>query len=116
MTRPQGPPHVSRVVRSAGERGRAMTTEDDLLRALCEAPDDDAPRLVYADWLEEHGRLMRAELIRAQVELATLAGDTPRRRALAFRCRCLVDEHEHKGLGPPRPPAAETRWRRGFVE
>ena len=31
-------------------------TADDLafLAAVCAAPDDDTPRLVYADWLEEH--------------------------------------------------------------
>lgn len=27
--------------------------EQALLRAVCVSPDDDAPRLVYADWLEE---------------------------------------------------------------
>lgn len=32
-----------------------MTTEHDaLVRAICEAPDDDTPRLVYADWLDEN--------------------------------------------------------------
>lgn len=30
-----------------------MTDGDALLRAVLEAPDDDAPRLIYADWLEE---------------------------------------------------------------
>jgi|SRR5262245_285412 len=44
----------------------------DLLRAVLEAPDDDAPRLVYADWLDEHGDPKRAELIRLEVELARL--------------------------------------------
>src|SRR5436305_2053272 len=34
-----------------------MTSEADALwAAVLEAPEDDAPRLVYADWLEEHGR------------------------------------------------------------
>jgi uncharacterized protein (TIGR02996 family) len=36
---------------------------------LCE-PWDDAPRLILADWLEEHGQPKRAEFIRLQVELA----------------------------------------------
>jgi uncharacterized protein (TIGR02996 family) len=27
---------------------------DNLLRAILDAPEDDAPRLVYADWLDEH--------------------------------------------------------------
>ena len=30
-------------------------THDAFLRAILDAPDDDTPRLVYADWLEERG-------------------------------------------------------------
>jgi len=33
------------------------------------APDDDAPRLVYADWLEEHGQPERAGLIRWMIRV-----------------------------------------------
>src|SRR4051812_17905575 len=47
-----------------------MTDADALLRAVLAAPDDDAPRLVYADWCDEHGDPDRAAFIRAQVELA----------------------------------------------
>jgi uncharacterized protein (TIGR02996 family) len=43
-----------------------------LLRAICAEPDDDTPRLVAADWLEEHGDPDRAAFIRIQVELARL--------------------------------------------
>src|SRR5262245_46285153 len=42
---------------------------DDLLALLhgCkDNPDDNAPRLVLADWLEEHGEPERAEFIRLQ--------------------------------------------------
>jgi len=44
--------------------------QSHFLRAILEAPDDDGPRLVYADWLEERGEEARAEFIRVQVELA----------------------------------------------
>ncbi len=37
-----------------------------LLASCLEAPDDDAPSLVYADWLEERHDAL-AELIRLQV-------------------------------------------------
>jgi uncharacterized protein (TIGR02996 family) len=37
------------------------------LRAICENPSDDAPRLVYADWLDEHGDAERARFIRLMV-------------------------------------------------
>jgi len=42
-----------------------MTADERaLIQAIIAAPDDDLPRLVYADWLEEHGRPERAEFIR----------------------------------------------------
>lgn len=40
-----------------------MDTGQVLLRQVLESPDDDAPKLVYADWLEEQGDRL-AELIR----------------------------------------------------
>jgi uncharacterized protein (TIGR02996 family) len=47
------------------------------LRAIIDRPDDDLPRLVYADWLDEHGEPERAEYIRVQCELAGI-GNVPR--------------------------------------
>lgn len=41
-----------------------MTHEEAFLRAIVEAPDDPAPRLVFADWLEEHGGGTTPHLIR----------------------------------------------------
>src|SRR6476660_7221258 len=49
-----------------------MIDRDTLLRAICASPDDDAPRLAFADWLDEHGDPHLAEFIRVQVELARL--------------------------------------------
>jgi uncharacterized protein (TIGR02996 family) len=48
---------------------------DPFLRAVIADPDDDLPRLIAADWLDEHGQPERAEFIRAQVELAKLEPD-----------------------------------------
>jgi uncharacterized protein (TIGR02996 family) len=48
------------------------TDGDLLLRAICENPAEDAPRLVYADWLDENGQPERAEFIRVQIELAKI--------------------------------------------
>lgn len=45
-----------------------MTAHDSLLRAVCERPFDDGPRLVYADWLDEHGEPERARFIRTGIE------------------------------------------------
>lgn len=53
-----------------------MTTTDPegaaLLRAILMHLAEDTPRLMYADWLQEHGDEGRAALIRVQVELARL--------------------------------------------
>jgi uncharacterized protein (TIGR02996 family) len=49
-----------------------VTDESELLKAVLAAPDDDAPRLIYADWLDEHGRPERAEFVRVQCALARL--------------------------------------------
>jgi uncharacterized protein (TIGR02996 family) len=43
-----------------------------LLQQVAEAPDDPTPRLLLADWLEQHGRPARAELIRVQCRLRAL--------------------------------------------
>jgi uncharacterized protein (TIGR02996 family) len=41
-----------------------------LLAAIHAAPDDDLPRLVFADWLDEQGEPIRAEFVRLQIERA----------------------------------------------
>ncbi len=76
------------------------------------APADDAPRLVYADWLLEHGNA-RGELIQVQCRLAKRLGDA---RALAKREQQLLHVHEHAWLAPLRPFIRSWKWRRGFLE
>ncbi len=49
-----------------------MAVDADYLRAVIDRPDDDAPRLAYADYLDECGQAERAEFIRLQCRLATL--------------------------------------------
>jgi uncharacterized protein (TIGR02996 family) len=49
--------------------------ETALIRSVVAHPDDDAPRLVYADWLDEHGRAARARLIRVQCQLEQLQAE-----------------------------------------
>jgi uncharacterized protein (TIGR02996 family) len=53
-----------------------MTHDDAFLQAILEAPEDDTPRLIYADWLDEHGELARDEWITA----SDLSKDTGERR------------------------------------
>jgi uncharacterized protein (TIGR02996 family) len=47
-----------------------MTPHDALYAAICAQPDEDTPRLVFADLLEEEGDPARAAFIRKQVALA----------------------------------------------
>jgi uncharacterized protein (TIGR02996 family) len=53
-----------------------MTPEDAFLQEIAANPADDAPRLVYADWLEERDD-PRGRYLRAEVELARLAEGDP---------------------------------------
>lgn len=45
-----------------------MTDREALLAAVLQSPDDDTPRLMFADWCEENGETERAEFIRVQIE------------------------------------------------
>lgn len=47
-----------------------MSDEAAFLTAIRAQPSDDTARLVYADWLQEHGQDDRAEFIRVQCEIA----------------------------------------------
>jgi uncharacterized protein (TIGR02996 family) len=71
-------------------------TDAAFVTAICAEPDDDTPRLAYADWLEERGDagdLAQSEFIHVQIELA---GDVPaeRRRVLRRRERELLAANE----------------------
>jgi uncharacterized protein (TIGR02996 family) len=113
-----------------------MTPDEAFIQAIRDAPDDDAPRLVYADWLEEHGRPGRAEFIRLQCELARGGGDEARRAALRARTAELLVAHGaewvaplrrilrrddaslvymHAWLGAVGPPVVDL-FQRGFIE
>jgi len=47
-----------------------LSQHEAFLRAIFDNPEDDTARLVYADFLEEHGNEAHAELIRVQCELS----------------------------------------------
>jgi uncharacterized protein (TIGR02996 family) len=82
------------------------------LRAIKESPEDDTPRLIFADWLEEQGD-PRGEFLRLQCALARLGEDDPdeaplakrnpdRAPLLAKRERELRQRHQAQWLGPLR--------------
>jgi uncharacterized protein (TIGR02996 family) len=99
--------------------------QKSLWAAIRETPEDDAPRLVYSDWLKKHGEADRAEFIRVQCALALLGPD---RRKLEPREKTLLADHGDRWLAPFReilrgsnPSDREDGWldrlafRRGFV-
>jgi len=52
-----------------------MTDGPALLAAILANPDEDTPRLMYADWLDENGQPERAEFIRVQIEKYSLQSE-----------------------------------------
>jgi len=105
-----------------------VSDEAALLAAIRAHPDEDAPRLAYADWLDEHrpapseGTNPRAELIRAQIELAR-RGDydtSPVTTALRDRAEQLLHEHSRAWTADFRAavphPELRPEFRRGFPE
>jgi uncharacterized protein (TIGR02996 family) len=87
------------------------------LAAVKESPEDDTPRLVLADWLQEHGDATdqaRGEFIRVQCQLARLPAADPRRGDLARRERELLDAHAPAWLGPLWGKSGRFGFRRGL--
>jgi uncharacterized protein (TIGR02996 family) len=69
-----------------------MREDDAFLRAILEEPDDDAPRLIYADWLEERGDPL-SDLLRFQCGLAALPEADPRRLEFLARAGAVLVKH-----------------------
>src|SRR5262249_15704709 len=88
---------------------------DAFLQAIRDEPDNDIPRLVYADWLEENGQAERAEFIRTQVELGKVR-DRGRSMELLRQLRALMVEYRDRWLGPLATAAPEAVFERGFVQ
>src|SRR5262245_62135470 len=88
-----------------------MSTEAELLAAIDASPDDDAPRLAHAAWLQENGDPARAELIRLQV------GKEEQNGIVSEREKELLAQHGARWLAG-RPVVAGMEWtfERGYPE
>ncbi len=111
-----------------------MTPEDAFVADIQEHPDDDTPRLILADWLEDRGApgdADRAEFIRVQCQRASLVEGNTEERALRHRAEQLLQIHwdnwvrplgqlvgrshtEHWLAGDYHPEAVH-KFRRGFL-
>jgi uncharacterized protein (TIGR02996 family) len=87
------------------------------LAAILAAPLDDVPRLVFSDWLEEHGDTDRAEFIRLGCRLEQMDEDDPQRAETELRTNELLYRHIQTWK-QEAPPWTRKRieFRRGFVD
>src|SRR5262245_32995116 len=94
-----------------------MNPEKAFLQAIIDNPDDDAPRLIYADWLEEHGDGPQAEFIRLQCQLARMDEFDPDRIALRDREEALLQAYgsQWQSEVPLEVRLPGEPFRRGFV-
>jgi uncharacterized protein (TIGR02996 family) len=88
-----------------------MDEREALIQTIIDNPEDDVPRLVYADWQEEHGQSAHAELIRVQCELSKLSGTkTEKRKKFEKREEELLNIPEIQNVLDPW-----EKYERGFV-
>jgi uncharacterized protein (TIGR02996 family) len=95
---------------------------DALLAAICARPDEDTPRLAFADWCDEHGHPERAEFIRLQFQTEQHAENTPERIDIDERAAALLGQNRaawiarvpNWALDPEWPPEVRD-FRRGFL-
>jgi uncharacterized protein (TIGR02996 family) len=93
-----------------------MSVHEAFLRSIIEAPDDDTPRLIYADWLDDNDDPDRAEFIRVQCSLAGLAAGDPRQPGLADREQELLRQHGWAWAEDFSSLISAWTYRRGFIE
>lgn len=97
-----------------------MTPDEAFRRDIVAHPDDDTPRLIYADWLDDQGgeeNAARAEFIRAQCRLEQIEEFEPERLELEDRAEELLRRHGQRWRNEcPVALSSETMFRRGFIE
>jgi uncharacterized protein (TIGR02996 family) len=90
-----------------------------LLAAITADPDEDTPRLAFADWLQENGDKhdrARAQFIRLQVEAARLPRGNPSRVKLRKRADAIDRAHAKHWLGPLMQMVKGPLFERGLLD
>jgi uncharacterized protein (TIGR02996 family) len=89
-------------------------TEPELLAAVCAAPDDDAPRLVYADWLTERGD-PRGEYIQLSCRAHRLPYYSEEFLELLDRLQGIESRHAAGWIAPLDGLTSGVLFSRGFA-
>jgi uncharacterized protein (TIGR02996 family) len=87
-----------------------------ILDSIKDHPEDDTPRLVLADWLEEYGDeadVIRGQFIRLECMLATMPANTPGRDELNREAAAIWDLYSPIWLGPARARVIVGALQRG---
>src|SRR5262245_27205938 len=92
-----------------------LTEAEAFLPRIRAYPDDDAQRLIFADWLDEQGD-PRGRFIRVQLALAHLPEDDPARERLLITENELLAALRKEWETPFRGLATGLVFRRGFVD
>ena len=92
-----------------------MRNARPFLAAIRDAPEEDGPRLVFADWLKQQGEPARAAFLRVQCELARLPTFSHRYPELHLRQLELLAEHEVDWLGAWAERLVRWQFRRGLL-
>src|SRR5262245_33263181 len=93
-----------------------MSDRHALLRAIAQAPDDDVVRLVFADWLDDHGEADRAAFIRLQCQAIHRPDWCPERAWMLWQADRLLERHPEWRSDLPRLEGITWgRFERGFV-
>jgi uncharacterized protein (TIGR02996 family) len=88
-----------------------------LLAAVVAEPDDDTPRLVYADWLQENGDEEQARFIRESIACARLADhEDDARERIAKRLDDVAARNGPRWLAEVGVVGGEPEYDRGMAE
>src|SRR5687767_8653404 len=96
-----------------------MSLQDGFLADIIEHPEDDTPRLVFADWLEDQGEpagLDLAEFIRLQITLEEPRDEGPALWAMRQREKELLRARRAEWAGGVADLVWGEEFRRGFVD
>jgi uncharacterized protein (TIGR02996 family) len=93
-----------------------MDPGEALLEAIMDAPDDDAPRFAYAEWIEKRGDSDRAAFIRVQCALDKMPPGVPERSALEHREKELLVQHAWDWAEEFGTEISQWTYRRGFID